>query len=199
MLFNPYAGAVPGLDRRGGAARRRANLRSYLASYQHPPELLVVGEAIGYRGGRFTGVPLTSERLLSEPGRFLFAAAPTSRGEPYAEPTATILWSVLGPYRERVIAWNAVPLHPHLAGKPLSNRTPTAVERRMFLSLLAALYSQSGVGRAVALGNQASAALGELGIEHVKVRHPANGGATAFRREMTAAIAALGWVASNPK
>lgn len=191
VLFNQYADAVPGIDRRGAAAARRRNLCRYLASYRRPPALLVVGEAVGYRGGRFTGIPLSSERLLAA-GLFDFPAAPTSQGAPYAEPTATVLWSVLAPYRSQVLAWNAVPLHPHRPGLPLSNRTPTAAERRLFLDLLGSLYSRSGVRHVVALGNHAAAALGEVGIAHTRVRHPANGGAGAFRQQMTALLAQVG-------
>ena len=187
-LFNQYADAIPSLDRRGAAARRRRNLRAYLASFTAPPRLLLVGEAVGYRGGRFTGIPLTSERLLLDQQAFPYAAQPTSRGEPYAEPTASILWSLLGPYRSQVIAWNSVPLHPHVPGDPLTNRAPRVPERRAFLFLLQAVYSRVGVEHAVALGNHAAAALTELGIPHTKVRHPANGGATAFRRQMGALL-----------
>lgn len=194
-LFNQYADADPTLDRRGAVAIRRSNLRAYLASFAAPPTLLVVGEAVGYRGGRFTGIPLTSERLLLDHQAFPYGARPTSRGEPYAEPTASILWGVLAPYRAQVIAWNAVPLHPHALGDPLTNRTPTVAERRRYLPLLQAVYSRVGVQHAVALGNQAAAALTELGIQHTRVRHPANGGATAFRRQMAEVLHDLGLTA----
>ncbi len=190
-LFNPYADDLPGIDRRGGASRRRRNLRAYLGSFDAPLDLLVVGEAIGYRGGLFTGVPLSSERLLLDRTLFPFETLPTSRHSPYGEPTATVLWGVLGPYRSRVLCWNVVPLHPHAAGQPLTNRTPTVRETRAFLPLLQAVYSRAQVQQVVALGNQAAAALTELGIVHVKVRHPANGGVTAFRRGMQPVVAWL--------
>jgi len=190
-LFNQYAQSDPALDRRGAVAIRRRNLRAYLASFTTPPCLLIVGEAVGYRGGRFTGIPLTSERLLQDQTAFPYGARSTSRREPFAEPTASIVWGLLAPYRAQVLAWNAVPLHPHHADDPLTNRPPTIAERRRFLPLLQAVYSHVGTPHAVALGNHAAAALTELGIAHIKVRHPANGGATAFRRQMTEVLQGL--------
>lgn len=191
-LFNQYRDTVAKLDVRGGATHRRRNLRSYLASFDAAPDVLVVGEAIGYQGGRFTGVPLTSERLLSaDPCIFPFSARCTSRGGPFAEPTATVLWQALAPHRRRVFTWNAVPLHPHHLGDPLSNRTPTATELGQFVGLVGGVYSLLKPMMVVALGNSAARSLGELGIEHVKVRHPANGGVPAFRRGIAEVLASL--------
>lgn len=189
-LFNQYRDDVPGIDRRGGAAARRRNLRSYLASFNRPPLLLVVGEGIGYQGGRFSGVALTSERMIAN-GALDYPAVTTSRQGPYIEPTATILWGELKGLERRVMTWNAVPLHPHFAGRPLTNRTPSVIERRFFLPVLQAVYSQAEAKIVVALGNHAHLALSELGITHVKVRHPANGGATAFRQGIASVVAQL--------
>jgi uracil-DNA glycosylase len=62
-----------------------------------------------------------------------------------------------------------------------SNRTPTAEEQKTgnhYLKLFLSLYENATIA---ALGKVASKNLDELGIEHVALRHPANGGATKFR------------------
>jgi uracil-DNA glycosylase family 4 len=120
--------------------------------------LLLVGEAPGYRGARVSGIPFTSERQLTGAG--------------LAEATATIVHRVLaelGLERE-VLLWNAVPTHP---GTASSNRAPTAEELGAGAPFLTALASGR---RAIAVGRTAERALGLRGI-----RHPAHGGARAFR------------------
>ena len=70
-LFNFYRDADPAVDRPGAALIRRQNLYRYLASFQTRPLLLALGEAPGWRGARFSGIPFTSEaQLLS--GRLPF-------------------------------------------------------------------------------------------------------------------------------
>ena len=56
---NPYSVHEPSLDRPGGAAIRAANLKAYLGARLHP-RLMLVGEAPGYRGCRFSGIAFTS-------------------------------------------------------------------------------------------------------------------------------------------
>jgi uracil-DNA glycosylase len=143
-----------------GAAVRRARLADYLASGERAP-ILLVGEAAGYRGARVSGIPFTSERQLSGSGP--------------AEASATIVRRVLQELglEESVLCWNLVPTHPHIPGQPESNRPPTRTEiaaGRGFLDALAAKR------RVVALGRLAER---ELGTSYV--RHPAHGGAAAFR------------------
>ena len=150
-----------------GAALRRARLSAYLAS-RRGAALLLVGEAAGYRGARITGVPFTSERQLSGSGR--------------AEATATIVRRVLHELglEESVLCWNLVPTHPHLPGLPDTNRAPTRDEiasGRAFLDLLAAGR------RVIAVGRLAERALGAP-----YVRHPARGGAAAFRAGLIEAL-----------
>jgi uracil-DNA glycosylase len=145
----------------------RERLADYLARRTHA-ELLLVGEAAGYRGARVSGIPFTSERQLTGSGP--------------AESSATIVHRVLEELglTEHVLLWNVVPTHPHRPGEPLSNRRPRAEEideSRPFLELLAAGR------RVVPVGRVAEAAVGTAGI-----RHPSHGGAQAFRVGLAALV-----------
>jgi len=143
----------------------RRRLRSYLEERWDAP-LLLVGEAPGYRGARVSGIPFASERQLSGAGP--------------AEATATIVRTVLEELGlvHGVLAWNVVPTHPGDAG---SNRRPTAGEIAAASRFLRAVVR----GRAVVpVGRVAEAALRRPGV-----RHPARGGAAAFREELRAFVA----------
>ena len=92
-----------------GSARLCERLGSYLEA-RRTAEVVLVGEAAGYRGARVSGIPFTSERQLTGSGP--------------AEATATIVHRVLAELgvEDEVLLWNVVPTHP---GSESSNRRPT--------------------------------------------------------------------------
>lgn len=146
-----------------GAVGRRDRLRRYLAARWSAPVLLV-GEAAGYQGARLSGIAFTSQAQLGM--------------GPSREPSASVVHRVLAELgaEDDVLLWNVVPTHPHLPGKPQSNRAPTRAEVEVGAGFLAELT----VGRAVvAVGRVAAAATGAP-----YVRHPAHGGARAFATGM---------------
>jgi uracil-DNA glycosylase family 4 len=136
-------------------------LRERLVAYlegRAGAELLLVGEAPGYRGARVSGIPFTSERQLTGSGP--------------AEATATVVQRVLAELdlEEDVLLWNVVPTHP---GTTTSNRRPTRMEVGAGLRFVHVL---SQGRRVLCVGRVAQAAL-----DGVFVRHPAHGGAREFR------------------
>jgi uracil-DNA glycosylase family 4 len=135
---------------------RRERLYEHLTQREHA-ELLLVGEAAGYRGARVSGVPFTSERQLTGSGP--------------AEATATIVHRVLSELgiENDVLLWNVVPTHP---GTATSNRLPTSVEVRAARPFLDELARGR---RVVAVGRLAADVL-----DAPYVRHPSHGGARAF-------------------
>ena len=86
--------------------------------------LLLIGEAPGYQGCRFSGIAFTSERSLPP------AARTSIRPEGWSEPSATIVHGALRDLglEEATILWNACPFHPALPSGPLTNRTPTPAD-----------------------------------------------------------------------
>ncbi len=185
-LFNPYRDT----DERDGPdapAARRANLVAALDAVARAgqPDVLVVAEAPGPWGCRFSGVPFTNERQLLDPS-FPVAGTPTSArfaasGEPMREMSGGIYWDAMLPHWGRFWTWNAVPLHPHKAGQPLTIRTPGVREVRRWHGLLAATVEALAPAAVVAVGRKAEGALDAVGAGPVYVRHPSQGGATLFR------------------
>ena len=164
-------------------AMRLANLRHYLGE-RREADVLAVGEAAGYQGMRWSGIAFTSEFDLlrwGDPYR-----RSSRRPRPWKEPSGTIVHGVLEELgaERRVILWNTVPTHPHLAGKPLSNRRPTREEIAAGRVLVERLVEIVQPRILVGVGRIACAALPEAQY----VRHPAQSGATAFRLGMRAAL-----------
>lgn len=187
-LFNPWVDPCPGDTELNNAEARLARLAQHLAC---EPEFLVVGEASGYLGMRRSAIAFTSERLLLE-GAIPRIPAPTgrltARRLPYSEPSATIVWRTLKHLgiAERTILWNALPMHPFKQGEHESNRTPTDAELMHGAPALRLLVEVFPRAKVVAVGRKSELLLGQMSIRtEGQVRHPANGGATAFAQGLT--------------
>ena len=169
--------------------------------------MLMVGEAPGYRGAARSGVALASIAILLDSWDDPWDAFGPSKG--YIAPrnlsitkesTATMVWNgaatLLAP-TPLPLTWNAVPFHPVGAG-PDSNRSLRASEVACGGSWLERLMDLFPRSHPVALGNRASDALGSLGVEHLKVRHPSRGGKMQFLAGLGLAAAAWGSLPPEP-
>ena len=146
----------------------RDRLRAYLES-RADAEVVLVGEAAGYRGARISGIAFTSERQLTGSGP--------------AEATATIVHRVLAQLgvEDEVLLWNVVPTHP---GSETSNRRPTRDEVEAGSPFL----DEVARGRvAIAVGRLAASVL-----EAPYVRHPSHGGAAEFEAGLRRSFATIG-------
>jgi hypothetical protein len=200
-VFNPWWE----VDERNDIGRnapliRRSHLRVYLRKRLGKAKVAVIGEALSYRGGHFSGIPMTSERILLgekknvgiKPEHVFSSvkARRTSKPEPcsegFSEPTATIVWSSLlrfGLKPEEFVLWNAFPWHSFNPRRGLlSNRMPNRSERSAGLSVLTSFLDLCPCEKILALGNIAAWQLKELNVECHRVRHPASGGARLFRQ-----------------
>jgi hypothetical protein len=187
-------------------AIRRKHLAGYFRERLAKAQLVIVGEALGYRGGHFSGIPMTSERLLLGRSKKLqlkasdifFKHRPrrTSRPEKcpdgFSEPTATIVWSTLMKLHvkpDEFVLWNAFAWHSFDPRRGmLSNRMPNQSERAAGLPVLKAFLELFPRDQLVALGKIAAAQLGEIGVDAHCVRHPASGGAKLFRQQVASIV-----------
>lgn len=202
-VFNPWweVDATNDIGSEAPAIRRK-QLRAYLSERIGKAQLALIGEALGYRGGHFTGVAMTSERMLlgANPGvapENVFSAIEprrTSRLEKaprgFSEPTASIVWGTLlrlGMRGDEFVLWNVFPWHsfaPRLG--MLSNRMPTNAEVAAGAPILNTFLSLFAGVRVVAVGRVAASQLPSA----VCVRHPASGGSVLFRRQIASLLVA---------
>lgn len=206
-VFNPWWQIDEENDIPQAPRIRREQLRAYLCDRLGKARLVIIGEALGYRGGHFSGIPMTSERLLlgrktgiaSE--RILLGITPQRTSKPqkcpdgFSEPTATIVWSTLLRLElsaAEFVLWNAFPWHSFDPRRGrLSNRTPTNSEQSAGIPVLKAFLDLFPCHEVVALGRIAAAQLKDLAVSARYVRHPASGGAKLFRHQVAKIVAKL--------
>jgi hypothetical protein len=176
-------------DLQGNAIRRR-NLRLYLEELEAiGPRMLLIGEAVSYRGGRLTGIAFVSETVMlsgveTRSGHILGAdrgyRKATSGPRLSTEASATMVWGTIRGIEPLPMLWNAFPFHPFHPNEPDSNRVPSANELLLGQPFIERLLQLFAIETVVAIGNQASLSLTKLGIAHDKVRHPSQGGKNLF-------------------
>jgi len=210
-VFNPWWQVDKENDIGSRAPKiRREQLRAYLYDRLEKAGLAIIGEALGYRGGHFTGIAMTSERILLGRNenvaikaiRFSSDVDPRRTSKPekcrdgFSEPTATIVWSALlqlGLQPNQFVLWNALPWHSFDPRRGLlSNRMPTRREQAAGLPLLKAFLNLFRCDEVVALGRIATAQLKEIGVDAHCIRRPASGGAKLFRQQIAKMVNKLG-------
>jgi len=175
-------------------AIRRKHLAVYFRERLGKARLAIVGEALGYRGGHFSGIPMTSERMLGKRPDIVAGiklrrtSKPSVCPDGFSETTATIVWGALlklGFKPNEFVLWNAFPWHsfdPHRG--LLSNRMPNKPERAAGLPVLDVFLELFPCDKVIALGKIAAAQLEQLGLNAHCIRHPASGGAKLFRQQI---------------
>ena len=189
-VFNPWNYQDPLDISADGARDRRGRLEQH---FDRDAKYLLIGEAPGYRGCHFSGIPFTCEKQLYDgivsglPAHARF----TKRDLPWSEGSATVIWSTLHELgiAETTVMWNAYPWHPHLPENPLSNRTPTPREVLDGASILAMVLEQFHSAAVIAVGQIALRTLESLGVGATPVRHPSMGGARQFKEQLRELVA----------
>jgi len=184
-VFNPWTDVDPMDVSISAPAARLERLRAH---FSVRPAVVLCGEAPGFQGCHFSGVPFTSEALLCEGAIPRCETSPrlTTRPRPWSEPSARIVWKALYEFglAERTVLWNTFAFHPHKPGEPYTNRTPRSEEIEAGAEILRAVLGHfSAQGAAiVAVGRVAERTLQRFGISvRAQVQHPSYGGAPKFR------------------
>lgn len=209
LVFNPWTDWDSSCDIGAQApVIRSANLRRYL-ELRKQARYLFIAEALGYQGGHFSGIAITSERIIlgnhpdveqkSVLGDWTYQRTSnpespllnnTQKRLGFNEPTDTVVWNALNSHElaaNDVILWNIFPFHPYKEGKLLTNRTPSIPELDVGIEYAKMLLALVPGMQIVAIGQKAATTLGRYGVDCMAVPHPSMGGANRFR----AAVAGL--------
>jgi hypothetical protein len=180
-VFNQYRDNDLRFDRPNGARIRRENLKRYLEAFSGASYLLV-GEAAGYAGCRFSGIPFTGEvQIVGEnclPWARTLGFEQSSRDALWRERSGQIVWEAFDGRLDCVL-WNTFPWHP-FDRKPLSNRKPTRQELDHATTVLRAALDLFPHAEVRAIGRVSEAELKSAGVEAGYIRHPSHGGKPRF-------------------
>jgi hypothetical protein len=203
LVFNPWADYDPQADIGPQAPLiRAANFKRYL-ELRTGAHYLFIAEGLGYQGGHFSGMAMTSERILlghhpqirpeevlgewpyqrtSNPDSPLLKATQKKLG--FNEPTATVMWETLHRHGLAVfdaVLWNIFPFHPYKKTGILTNRTPEKTELDAGIVYARELLALLPQARVIAIGQKAATTLDRYGIPNSQVPHPSMGGANRFK------------------
>ncbi len=208
QVFNPWHDYDERYDAsRRGSSVRRQQLQAYLEERLHKAKIIMIAEAVGYQGGRFTGIAMTCERMLLgyhdtvTPDMVFTGVLPkrTSRADStyitkrtqrelgFNEPTDSVVWNAMleaniDPYE--VVLWNIFPFHPFKGDDGLTNRTPTQDELDQGWTYTKQLLDLFPNIHILGIGQKSSLTLETYGVDvQATLRHPANGGAGLYKQQ----------------
>jgi hypothetical protein len=209
-VYNPWNDNNPIFDVIDAAAIKTQHLTKYLKQRIPNAKYIMIAEALGFQGGRFSGIAMTSERIMlgnhNEVNRELVypscagkrtsnphysALTNIQRKSGYTEPTATTVWKTIiesGVSPNEVILWNIFPFHPFDSAKGvMSNRKPRKEELIDGVDFFRKLLQLNPNAKLIAVGKQSKDTLASKPyniLSDYVARHPANGGTADFRKEL---------------
>lgn len=210
VVFNPWNEYTDQYDIGPCAPKIRSlHLQRFLEPRVKNANYLFVAEALGYQGGRFSGIPLTSERIItgnhsvinysnifdgevgtrtSNPLCDQLKKAQRIRG--FSEQTSTIVWKAIidhniNPYN--VVMWNIFPFHPFVESDGLlSNRTPSSNEFELGFYYFQKLLSLCPKNiQIICIGRHSKKIMDRHGVDNQHLIHPSKGGAQNFKDGFT--------------
>ncbi len=208
QITNPWNGFDLRFDENAFAPEHRTiHLKAYLDERLDTAEALLIAEAPGYQGARFSGIPMTCERTLlghrtSVSKGDVFSEAvkrnrTSSKGastkaivmqKGFCEPTAAYVWGYMSQnagLTRKIVLWNIYAFHPHPATHPLKNRTPTEDEILANRPILEAFLKMFPDRPILSIGNESQKYLRIWGRQiNMFTRHPANAGGSIFRENL---------------
>lgn len=217
QVFNPWHDYDERYDAsRRGSSVRRQQLQAYLEERLHKAKLIMIAEAVGYQGGRFTGIAMTCERMLlghhdtvtsdmvftgvlpkrTSRADSTYITKRTQRELGFNEPTDSVVWNAMleaniDPYE--VVLWNIFPFHPFKGDDGLTNRTPTQDELDQGWTYTKQLLSLFPDAHILGIGQKSSLTLQAYGIDvQATLRHPANGGAGLYKQQFREFVNSIG-------
>ena len=154
------------------------------------PSILLVGEAPGYQGCAITGIPFTSEFIISTHNTSGALNGCLAIGTK-KEPTATMVWGILDELLKseklptKPLMWNIFPFHPIKDGNINTNRKPNKEECVYGFNVLNELLDLfPTIEKIYAIGTVANKILNTHPKYVGMLRHPSNGGKRKFKEGM---------------
>ncbi len=164
---------------------KRENLKLYLQKMKIiNPKFLLIGEAPGFKGCRLSGIPFTSNYIISTQKFFRDFKKPSNQNK---ESTATIMWETLDKLNVCPLLWNVFPFHPYKEKNLNSNRKPKSVEidyNLSFLYHILKMFYETNRVKIGAVGHVAEQLLNKKGIPCKYITHSSFGRKNKFVKDL---------------
>jgi len=166
----------------------KTNLLNYLTQMKGlNPDTIFVGEAPGHKGCKLTGIPFTSEFVLSKTNKFgLFGYSQNLEQpqNPQKEATATMIWELFEKHNFCPLLWNAYPFYPFNEKTGKSNRKPNLTELLIGEKYILQLIDIFKIKKVVAVGKLAEKTLLKLNLQPFVIPHPSFGNKNKFENKL---------------
>lgn len=178
--FNPWKDVNLDFDKSDAHIIRQYNLKLYL-QYTIKAKKVFIGEAPGFYGCRFCGIPFLDEQTIL---KYSKEYKQSSNSEiPYQEKTALVLQnhSHLQNNIYKWVTWNIFPFHPYQNGNVQSNRKPIISEINETKEIIDSFLQLFPNVKIYCIGRTSENYFkNKLDMNIIYLRHPSFGGAKLF-------------------